>query len=392
MRVCGISSWLPRACGIATYFGEQSSAIAKLGVSFDIVCHPDEGAHQGQAGIHPILEINQPGWPQQVAAAIAREIRPDLVHLQHEFGLYDTARYPNGTGIVELVQALRGCGLPVVVTYHSLTGAMSAGHREHYRQLIPLTSISVAHAGYQVERLEDNLGFIPANMSYVEHGAARIEADERERLRMVGRQMFGLDGGPVVMLNGFFADNKGHEYLVARWEKIFARLQDRSAVLVAVGGIRRPEQQSYYDNLVQMVAASNCNGSVKLVSKIFTPEGFLASLAAADLLVAPYKHASQSGVLAHSAAVGTPVLARDLEGLGAFAKDARQGVIPFTPDTEADMDRMAEEVVALINDCARLQQMRQDIIRYVDEVIAWDKVAERYHHIYQQALQQPRPS
>lgn len=163
-------------------------------------------------------------------------------------------------------------------------------------------------------------------------------------------------------------------------------------MLAAVGGIRVPEQQAYYDRLVRMVERSRWPENVRLISKVFTADGFLASLAAADLLVAPYKDASQSGVLAHAASVSTPILARDLEGLGAFCRDARQTLIPFTGDVGGDMTVMTERVVEIMNDAGRREAMRADLAAYVHNVISWDRVAQRYDEIYREAVARSQPS
>jgi len=390
MKVCGISSWPPRACGIAAYFAEQSDAIGRLGHSFDMICHTDGGCHAGNPRVHPIIDVNDPEWPLKAADYIAGNLKCDVVHLQHEFGLYQAGVHENGERIVELVRGLRERGLPVVATYHTLIGGMRPKHRKHYAKLIPLTTISVAHAAYQVERLQDNIGYVPDNVRYVEHGAHELSDERVAELRRLGREQLGFGERPVVMLNGFFADNKGHEYLVARWDDIYPCLQNARTLLAAVGGIRVPEQQRYYDNLVAMVGRARWPENVRLISQVFTPEEFLASLAAADLLVAPYKDASQSGVLAHAASVHTPCLARDLEGLGAFCRDANQALIPFTADVEADMEVMAERVVEIMNDDRGRERMRRDIAAYVHNVISWERVAARYDAIYKEALERAR--
>jgi len=392
MKICGISSWAPRACGIATYFSEQSHAIESLGHTFEIVCHQDEGRHDEQPNVHPIIDVRDEKWPVRTAEYIAERVRPDLVHVQHEFGLYQAHYWENGHRIVDLTRALRHHSLPVVMTYHTLVGHMRPEHRKHYAELIPLTTISVAHAAYQVARLRDNIGYVPDNVRYVEHGADELAPERIAQLRRMGREQLGFEDRPVVMLNGFFADNKGHEYLVERWDEIYPRLKDQRTLLAAVGGIRVPEQQAYYERLVGIVARAKCQENVRLISKVFTPEEFLASLAAADLLVAPYKDASQSGVLAHAASVHTPCLARDLEGVGAFCRDAKQALIPFTKDVAVDMAVMADRVVEIMNDDALRARMSADMARYVREVIAWRRVAQRYDEIYQEAVERTEPS
>ncbi|MGE5619117.1 MAG: glycosyltransferase [Sphingomonadaceae bacterium] len=392
MRVVGISSWEPRACGIATYFKEQSDALARLGHQFQIVTHTDEGLHRDQPGVFGLIDVRDPHWYRPVHHLIANNLRPDLVHIQHEFGLY-SAPTANGEvdadGLLALLGLLRMEGIPVVVTTHTLCGTMKPHEAEHYRAMIPLSTITVAHAPYQVERLKDNLGAIPRNVTYVEHGATPHTPEDVEAMRLEGKHRFGLEGQQVVGLNGWWSANKNFVPIIRAWgTEIYPRLRNRNTVLAVMGAPRAGDdsQLAYKEEMMRAVEESPARETIRVVEKSFPPEEFELSLAAIDLAVLPYVSASQSGVAAHTGAVGTAMVLRDLEGLGAYARAAGQALMPFTGNAAADLAAAADTIVAIMNDPARLRRMQSDVCAYTREVISWDRVAERYDRIYRAAV------
>lgn len=392
MKVVGVSSWEPRACGIATYFREQSEAIARLGHEYQIVCHGDDGRHRGQPGVHGLIDLDSPHWYQPVYDLIANELRPDLVHIQHEFGLYER-RTENGsdgaTGLLTLLGLLKMEGIPTVVTCHTLCGKMKPAEAVHYRAMIPLSTLTVAHASYQVERLKDNLGAIPHNVTYVEHGANLHSAEEIQSLRLEGKRRFGFEGYHVVGLNGWWAANKNFLPIIRAWgTEIYPRLRDPNTILAVVGAPRAGDasQLAYKAAMMRAVEESPARDTIRVVEKSFSPEEFELSLASFDLAVLPYSAASQSGVAAHTGAVGTAMLLRDLEGLGAYARAACQALMPMTEDPDADVAEASDLIVEIMNDRERLLRMQEAVVAYTRDVISWPRVAERYDRIYRDAV------
>ncbi len=391
MRVVGISSWEPRACGIATYFKEQSESIARLGHQFDIVCHEDEGRHRDQPGVHGVMDMQDPHWYQRVYELIAKELHPDVVHIQHEFGLYmakTTDGWDDAAGLLTLLGLLKMEGIPTVVTCHTLCGKMKPMEAVHYRAMIPLSTITVAHARYQMDLLEANLGTIPHNVTYVEHGANFHTDEEISALRAEGRRRFGFEGLDVVGLNGWWAANKNFVPIIKGWAKVYPRLKNPNTILAIAGGPRAGDeaQVAYKAQMMQAVDESPVRDSIRVVEKTFTPEEFELSLAAFDLAVLPYTSASQSGVAAHTGAVGTAMLLRDLEGLGAYARAAGQALMPLTSDPDADAAAALDTIVEIMNDEPTLRRMQQSVAEYSRSVRAWPKVAERYDRIYRDAV------
>ncbi|HEX2923171.1 MAG TPA: glycosyltransferase [Chloroflexota bacterium] len=391
MRVVGISSWEPRACGIATYFKEQSESIARLGHQFDIICHKDEGGHRDQPGVHGVIDMADPHWYQRVYRLIANDLRPDVVHIQHEFGLYTSESedgWDDASGLLTLLGLLKMEGIPTVITCHTLCGKMKPMEAVHYRAMIPLSTITVAHARYQIDLLEANLGTIPHNVTFVEHGAHFHTEEEIAVLRSEGRRSFGFDGYNVVGLNGWWAPNKNFVPIIKGWAEVYPRLKNPNTILVVAGAPRAGDelQLLYKARMMQAIEESPVRDSIRVVEKTFTPEEFELSLASFDLAVLPYVSASQSGVAAHTGAVGTAMLLRDLEGLGAYARAAGQALMPLTSNPTADVSAALDSIVEIMNDEPRLRRMQNSVAEYTRNVLAWSRVAERYDRIYHDAV------
>ena len=118
-KVIWISSYIPRSCGVAYYSNHYITALknyakkANIDVSFKIIAHTD--AKQAD---YPIISQGDKTWHHKVLAVIKKE-KPDIVHIQHEYGLYETHNDKNRR-VIELINMIKEEGIPVVMTYHSV--------------------------------------------------------------------------------------------------------------------------------------------------------------------------------------------------------------------------------------------------------------------------------
>ncbi|MCD6574668.1 glycosyltransferase, partial [Candidatus Aerophobetes bacterium] len=122
MKIAWVSSWPPRPCGIATYSLELVDALRKKGGDVYIVCHTD-GGKPGEKDVYPVINLDEVDWAEKLYSIVG-EIKPDIVHIQHEYGLYSV----NGDYSAGLLRPLFRWKLddsfPVVITYHSVYSKM----------------------------------------------------------------------------------------------------------------------------------------------------------------------------------------------------------------------------------------------------------------------------
>ena len=135
-------------------------------------------------------------------------------------------------------------------------------------------------------------------------GASSSDAARwRTHLRLPG-------DGPVVLFFGNVRPYKGLGDLVEAWPAV-ARAHPSATLLVA-GTFFEPLQR-YERRLAQLAVAD----SVRLHAEYVPADEVAALLAAADLLVLPYRSASQSGIAPLAATAGCPVIATAVGGLPA---------------------------------------------------------------------------
>ncbi|TDR76716.1 glycosyltransferase family 4 protein [Paludibacterium purpuratum] len=94
----------------------------------------------------------------------------------------------------------------------------------------------------------------------------------------------------------------------------------------------------------------------------------------ADLVVLPYREASQSGVIATSYATGVPVLVTPIGGLVEQVKHEISGLI----SKEASPEALANDIQRLLEDPALLQQCAEGAVREARDTLAWPAIARRF--------------
>ena len=108
MRVGFVSTYPPIECGIATYTEALNQALRRL--SHETFVISQFGA-QGDS----VFSVYQPDSPTLAADifSISARMTPDLMHVQHEFGLFGSQK---GVAVAELILRYRLADIPVVTT------------------------------------------------------------------------------------------------------------------------------------------------------------------------------------------------------------------------------------------------------------------------------------
>ncbi|MGA3014279.1 MAG: glycosyltransferase [Bacteroidales bacterium] len=141
-----------------------------------------------------------------------------------------------------------------------------------------------------------------------------------------------------VLFFGFIRDYKGLDLLL----KAFAdeRLHSHSLKLIVAGEFYT-DPKPYYDLLDQL----NLREHV-IMRNEFIPDSVVADyFCAADLVVQPYKNATQSGVTQIAYHFNKPMIITDVGGLSEFVPDGRVGYIvkPFEKEIATAIIRFYEE-------------------------------------------------
>ena len=371
MKIAWVSSWPPRHCGIATYSQDLVEALKKQGHTVEVICHSD-GGRQGEQNVYPIINMENPDWDEMMYNKIV-ELSPDVVHVQHEYALYNRNN-DYSAGLLRLLLRLKvERRVPVVLTYHSVYTTLSVSEKM-FMDVALRMSAGIVHEGYQWANLPLNLGWVPENVYVIPHGAKDVQKYPRSF------RAFSFEEKKVIGMLGWWEPNKGFERVIELWPEIIKRVEGDVRLLVA--GDARPGSTSgpeAKEKIMQAIERNPEKDSIDVITGSFTPEEYDNILSCVDIMVLPYIHASQSGNLAHSFALGVPAVVSNLEGLKSQIEESCAGMI-FNKEDNQDLIRA---IVTMINDDALHKEYAENALHYVTDEIKWSIVAQKHIRLYE---------
>ena len=376
MNIVMVTSWSPRHCGIATYSSELVGALRKNGHHVDIICHIDDdyGGHR-EEGVYPVIDTNDPGWDEKVHATL-EQIKPDVVHIQHEYGLYLT-HGDYGGRILPLLFRLKLEKIPSVMTYHSIYTSLDRPEAIFTDVSLRLLDSAIVHAEVQKLFLPYNLDWIPHNVHVISHGAKEVVPDP------LAKQRFGLAGKKVALCIGWFEPNKRFEDVIEIWPEVIR--EAGTAAILLIAGDARPGSITgikYKEQLLRKIEESPAKDNIKTILGAFDPDTYDSIISASDFVVLPYKHASQSGNLAHSFALNKPAIVSSLEGLKAEIEASGAGIaVPVD-----DLAELRKAITILLTSDLMLETYSEHAQGYVANHIVWENVARKHTLVYENAI------
>lgn len=385
-----ISSYPPRLCGIATFCEEAREFIAKAHPEREVlvISHTDG---EGE-GVFPIIDTSHRTWWKPVAQKI-HELDPHVVHIEHEYGLYnyidERGKSDENEGLLNLLEAISD--VPTVMEPHTVHGRLTDFEADFIFKMCRRINVVLFKCHYQKWRLDWEFRGrnwpTPVNVMVVPHGA---RSDRRYSLAEVVqlRQDLGLDkvehlAPHLVGLIGWIQSNKRWDILTSMWEDIAHEINERTGEdwdLLAAGTWRDPNHKSDYDKYRSEVELLEQKRLAHYYE--FVPRGdiYYKMMAVCDFIVLPSTDETQSGTLARIIALNKPyITTAPMEGLTAQTLESGGGLL-FT-----NRDMLRRHVIELAcNEEARLR-MGENLKRYLDEVVSWEVVAEQYSQAYELA-------
>jgi len=188
------------------------------------------------------------------------------------------------------------------------------------------------------------------------------------------------EGERAILFFGNIAPYKGLEYLVAAFQHV---LTQRDAYRLIIAGTPK-NCEGYWRTIRQAISDVAPSGRVLLRAEFIPDEETELYFKAADVLVLPYTHIYQSGILFLGYSFGLPVIASDVGSLREDIVEGKTGYVS-KPKDPVDLARNIERYFA--SDLyANLNNRRQEIRNYATERHSWDVVGEVTREVYGRVL------
>jgi D-inositol-3-phosphate glycosyltransferase len=185
------------------------------------------------------------------------------------------------------------------------------------------------------------------------------------------------NGDRAILFFGNIGPYKGLDQLVAAFQRISARHPEYRLI---IAGKHRTGAEAYVDQIRESTKADvECGRVIQRIEHIPDSEVEMY-FKAADVLVLPYTHVFQSGVMFLGYSFGLPVIATDVGSLRDDIIEGRTGFL-CGPSDPTDLANKIESYFEsdLFKDLAGRRQEIQD---YAKERHSWDVVGEKTRDVY----------
>ncbi len=197
------------------------------------------------------------------------------------------------------------------------------------------------------------------------------------------KQRLGLrDNERAILFLGKIRPYKGIEYLLEAFRVLVDDKQANYRLIIA--GEPNKGSEEYLRGIQQNISRGFDSGQAILRAQFVPDDELELYLKGADVLVLPYKHIFQSGVLFLAYTFGLPVIASDV---GSFREDVIEGRTGFlfTPDDSGKLAKTIEKYFA--SDLFKnLDTRRSEIRDYANANHSWDAVAKLTIDAYRKML------
>ncbi|MCS7281038.1 MAG: hypothetical protein NZ583_05350 [Desulfobacterota bacterium] len=384
-----VSSYPPRLCGIATFAEEAREFIKKANPDREVVVisHTDG---EGE-GVYPIIRLDRADWWKPVAKFI-ENLDPYVVHIQHEYGLYeyyDERGIGDGNeGFLNLLEAIGD--FPIVVEPHTVHGRLTDFEADFIYRLCQKSHVVLFKCHYQKWRLDWTFKIrnwiTPRNIMVVPHGARPDRRWGIHEIPMIRREL-GLDevglSNHIVGMVGWIQSNKRWDILLSMWEEIhdeIKRITGEEWDLLAAGTIRDPHHRKDYESWKSELEILANKGLAHFYE--FIPRGdlYYKVMAVCDFIVIPTIDETQSGTLARVIALNKPyITTAPMEGLTAQTLESEGGLLFTTKEM------LKKKVIRLATDENLRITLGENLKRYLENVVSWEIVARQYNEAYRLA-------
>ena len=309
-------------------------------------------------------------------AAVAR---PKVFHIlwNNKFELFDRTL---------LILYYKCLGKKIVFTAHNV----NVGTRDSADTLLNRLTLRIQyrfadHIFVHTEKMKreviEGFGIRKAAVTVIPYGINNAVPETELTPGEAKRRLHIRAGEKTILFFGRIAPYKGLEYLIAAFQSVVVKCG--SYRLIVAG---RPEGGcvQYVNDIQQMISRGVHPERIMLKMDHIADQETELYFKAADVLVLPYKHIFQSGVLFLGYSFGLPVIAADVGSLREDIIEGKTGFV-FRPRDPVDLAKTIETYFA--SDLYRcLNSRRQEIRDHVRKQHSWDVVGQMTQNIYAELL------
>ncbi|WP_316634985.1 glycosyltransferase [uncultured Flavobacterium sp.] len=377
-KIVFLSTFPPTQCGIATYTQDTIKGITDV-YGKSITCEICELVNKPKEKPTQAYTLNTKN--KEEYARIAEEINKDtavkLVHIQHEFGLFE-GNY--GDHLLEFLNVIKK---PVTFTFHSVIPNPNNELITFVKLLLSYGNSAFVMTNQSKEILINDYEIQESAITCVPHGTHIVVYETP----MLAKEKFGFQDRIILSTFGLLGEGKNIETGLQALSKI---IKKESNVLYLIIGKTHPNLivdgvDAYRDKLESMVADLNLKDNVQFINKYLDTNELLDYLKATDIYLFTSKDPNQavSGTFSYAMSCACPIVASKIP----HTREVLTADCGFLVDI-GNADQFAEATLKLISDENLRQEMGINAFRKT-RASSWENVAIIHINTYKKLIENP---
>ncbi len=379
-----LSTFPPRACGIATYTTDLMKAISsKFRDSYELIPIPivaPQGLTNYDKAPLGLLQIADPLAFDTLFENIQFQRNIDLVCIEHEFGLFVGQEVKFRSFLSELNAAK----ITVVITFHTILPRPDSRLLEQVTAIAAYCSQIIVMTQNSADILMNTYGISTDKITVIAHGTHLAPANNKQETL----EQYNLLSKKVLSTFGLLGPSKSIETTLYALPAIIRQNPD---VLFLILGQTHPtlllqEGEAYRNLLEEIIERYELSDHVRFVNEFLSIESLLAYLSITDVYLFTSKDPFQavSGTFSYALSSGCPIVSTPIPHVREVLKADMGTMIDF----EAS-DQLAEAVNQILDDAPRLERIRHVNLQKMVKT-SWQNVAIAHVNLFELLVDEKR--
>lgn len=370
-----LSTYPPRACGIATFTQDLVRALSESGKTETGVAALSDAEYRYPPEVRFSLS-QQRREDYRLAARKINSSSADLLMIEHEFGIYGGRA---GDWLLRLTESLR---IPFCVTFHTVLPRPNKTQKRVVSELAAACRNMVTMSAFSAKTLCEVYGAREEKIVSIHHGVPEIPLGDRETLK----RGEGLSGRFVVSTFGLLSPGKGLEYGIAAAARAAKKHPE---ILYLILGqthpvVREKFGEQYRESLEKTVSELGAQENIRFVNRYLTKEEIVRWLSLSDVYLTPYlgKDQAVSGTLAYAVGCGRVIVSTPYPYAREMLADGRGLLAKFR-----SAPSLSDCILRVADDPGLQREMEQKTLKLGREM-TWSRVAEKYDNLFREIAAQ----
>jgi polysaccharide biosynthesis protein PslF len=384
LRILFVSTFVPRHDGLATFTADLERSVSSTGDAQCRVIAIDPQDERVPYGSKVVGRIRQGSLESYLSAASqVKDLCPDVVCLEHEFGLWgewqDTLVADFIMPFIDRVNS-DASGATVVTTLHTVRPSPGDLERTVVHDMVEQSAATVVMARTGALILMDDYGTATGSLVHIPHGVPVVERLPRRHFK----RRLELQNRIVICTVGMLDRRKGIEYVIEAMKTV---VETHPEAIYLIAGETHPEVrklagEEYRNELRKLVRQLGLENNVSFVNSYLNDRELVDYLQATDIYVTPYLDRNQitSGTLAFAIGTGKAIVSTPYAHATEALAEGRGLLAEFR-----SAESIARCLLLMLDDPSSRFEMERRTAEY-GKGDAWPRVGQRYLELFRRVV------